>query len=110
MADETDRGAASRRRVEVMHLPSGRSAVKGYKMNVTACRNRTNKSTAVCCCTLKGGFFSPVKRDKPRLFILGVEPLTKDHKTTCGNTQGPYLNPRVVEGILDGQPFSRIHK
>lgn len=37
-----------------------------------------------------------------------MELLAKDHKTTCVNTQGPYLNPRVVEGILDGQPFSKI--
>lgn len=57
MADETEGGAASTRRVEVMHFPSGRSAGKGYKINVTACRNRANKSTAVCCCTLKGALF-----------------------------------------------------
>lgn len=55
-------------------------------------------------------FFPAVKRNKLQRFILVVERLTKDHNTTSVNTHWSYLDPGVVEGILDGQPFSRTHK
>lgn len=70
-------------------------------------RPLTNKLMAICCFKVN---FQLEKGANQIFFILGVKLLTKDHKITCLKTHGQYLNPGVVEGILDGHPFSRKHK